>query len=152
MDFLEKNKVVLSLVPLKKAMVDETASVRESFKIQRNFKSTDKFFKPVLSIDGASTVSINSLAEIALEEQLKIDEPTSPVQNDSGSVQSELSQRQFVEEIVDLQTYRDLRRKKIEEEEESSDSGTILERKKSQAATLEAENLPVANLPNEENL
>lgn len=68
MDFLEKNKVVLSLVPLKKAMVDETASVRESFKIQRNFKSTDKFFKPVLSIDGASTVSINSLAEIALEE------------------------------------------------------------------------------------
>lgn len=50
-----------------------------------------------------------------------------------------------------MQTYRDLR-KKIEEEEESSDSGTILERKKSQAATLEAENLPVANLPNEENL
>ena len=44
-DVLDKNRVVLSLAPLKNALVDETASARKLFTIQENRQRADKFFK-----------------------------------------------------------------------------------------------------------
>jgi hypothetical protein len=141
-DFLEKNKVVLSLAPLKNAAIDETASARKAFVTRDIASSAEKFFKPILPPQGSILQNQMELSDQHdLQNHLMVEEILSQVQVDSDSVLSEISQTHFIEEVLDRKSDSDTVKKVRDQssDNEENPQDTIEKEKSLQAASFNKE-------------